>query len=269
MARTSGLRLLVVDSRTRERDALAALLSGLPDSPSVDEVYTVHDAAQALRMLHRTDVDGVFLHVELPGLDGFDLARVLNQFATPPPVVFIAEEPSRAVEAWEVAAVDFVLRSAGPARFSQSLWRLVQLSGREQASATRGRVLAGRPGAAPGGPTGTGPRSLVAVDVLAKSSDLPLSHVRWMEAQGDYVRLHTAEGSHLVNGPLATLVATGVGDGFIQTHRSFAVRLAAVSELRRTGKAYTVAVDGRELPVSRRYAHQVKDRLLRSAVSAA
>jgi DNA-binding LytR/AlgR family response regulator len=261
VARSLGLTLLVVDGRTSERDGLAGQLSGIPGAPMIGEVYTAADATQALRLLHRIDVDGVFVQVNLPGLDGFDLARVLSQYASPPPVVFVAEDPSRAVEAFEVAAVDFVLRTAEPARFAESLLRLARLTGRDEDAARR----RGRPAA----PAGAVPKSLVAVDVLNRSSGLPLSEVRWMEARGDYVRLHTAAESHLVNGPLATLVASGAADGFIQTHRSYAVQLNAVSELRRTGKMYTVAVDGRELPVSRRYAHQVKDRLLRSVAPAA
>jgi len=261
VVRMPGLRLLVVDGRTTERHGLAERLSGIPDAPAIGEMYTAADAANALRLLHRTEVDGAFLHVDLPGLDGFDLARVLNQFASPPPVVFVAAEPTRAVEAFEVAAVDFVLNSAGAARFAESLWRLARMSRRDQDTA-RGRA---RPGVTPG----TAPKLLVAVDVMGKSDALPLSAVRWMEARGDYVRLHTASGSHLVNGPLATLVAGSATEGFVQTHRSYAVHLNAVSELRRSGKTYTVAVDGRELPVSRRHAHRVKDRLRRGAATAA
>ena len=94
---------------------------------------------------------------------------------------------------------------------------------------------------------------------------LPRSSVRWVEAQGDYARLHTADASHLVRVSLATLAERWADAGFVRIHRSYLVQLRLVAELRLTRSGYVVAVDGTELPVSRRHTRELKDRLIRAA----
>jgi DNA-binding LytR/AlgR family response regulator len=94
---------------------------------------------------------------------------------------------------------------------------------------------------------------------------LPRSSVRWVEAQGDYARLHTADASHLVRVSLATLAERWADAGFVRIHRSYLVQLRLIAELRLTGSGYVVAVDGAELPVSRRHTRELKDRLIRAA----
>jgi two-component system response regulator LytT len=85
--------------------------------------------------------------------------------------------------------------------------------------------------------------------------------VRWVEAQRGYTRLHTAAGSCLVSVPMGAFLAAQAGGGFVRIHRSYAVQVAAVSELRRVGGGYAVVVDGQVLPVSRRAAVAVAGRL--------
>jgi DNA-binding LytR/AlgR family response regulator len=94
---------------------------------------------------------------------------------------------------------------------------------------------------------------------------LPRSAVRWVEAQGDYARLHTADGSHLVRVPLAILAERWADAGFVRVHRSYLVQLKLITELRLTGGGYVVVVNGRELPVSRRHTRELKDKLVRAA----
>jgi DNA-binding LytR/AlgR family response regulator len=245
-----SMRILVVDRSAGERDALAALLSSWAE---VREVLTVADAGGALQVLHKREVDAVLVDPDLPGIDGFELARILARFAAPPAVVFLADGPSRAIEAFEVGAVDFVLRSAGLGRLAEALGRVQRLVRANAAGAgSGGRPIAAVPAAS----------TLIAVDVVGHGADLPASDVLWIEAQGDYVRAHTPGGSRLVHGPLSRLVADWSRYGLTQIHRSFAVQPTAVSELRRSGKVCTVVVAGRELPVSRRYAQRVKAQLL-------
>ncbi len=94
---------------------------------------------------------------------------------------------------------------------------------------------------------------------------LPRSSVRWVEAQGDYARLHTADGSHLVRVPLATLAERWSDAGFARIHRSYLVQLSCISELRLCGTGWVVVVDSSQLPVSRRHVHNLRERLVRSA----
>jgi DNA-binding LytR/AlgR family response regulator len=93
---------------------------------------------------------------------------------------------------------------------------------------------------------------------------LPRSEVRWVEAQGDYARLHTADKSHLIRVPLSVLAERWADAGFVRIHRSYLVALRDVRELRLTGSGYVVRAGDRELPVSRRHTRELKDRLIRA-----
>jgi len=105
----------------------------------------------------------------------------------------------------------------------------------------------------------------IPVELAGTTRLLPRSSVRWVEAQGDYARLHTADGSHLVRVALATLAEHWADAGFVRIHRSYLVQLGLITELRLTNGGYVVSIDGRELPVSRRHTRDLKDRLVRAA----
>jgi DNA-binding LytR/AlgR family response regulator len=235
--------LVVVDGVAR-RDELTDLLRA---SSIVGEVIPATDAAQALRLLHGRRVDVAFVEIDLPGLDGIDLARVLQQFAEPPAVVFVADQPTRALEAFEVGAVDYLVRPTAPERIMRSLGRV-----QPPVAASPLADQADQPDPPTGAPL---PSALQVAPNLQREA-------RWITVHRDYVRVHTATGSHLLTITMGQLVDAWAAAGIVRIHRSYAVQMAAVSELRRRARSYTVVVDGIELPVSRRAARVVKERLL-------
>jgi DNA-binding LytR/AlgR family response regulator len=256
MTAPGGLRVLAVDDEPPALDELAYLLCA---DPRVAAVHTAGDATGALRVLRDTDIDAVFLDIRMPGLDGMELARVLSRFAKPPAVVFVTAYDDRAVDAFELGVVDYVRKPVQAERLAESLRRIAAA-----------RLVP----AHPSDPSGLSreraetnpPRELtIPVELAGVTRLLPRSAVRWVEAQGDYARLHTAEGSHLVRVPLATLAERWADAGFVRIHRSYLVQLRLITELRLAGGAYVVVVDGRELPVSRRHTRDLKDRLVRAA----
>ena len=114
---------------------------------------------------------------------------------------------------------------------------------------------------------------MIPVELAGTTKLVPRSTVRWVEAQGDYARLHTTEGSHLVRIPLSVLEERWRDAGFVRIHRSFLVALPLITELRlvrlrvrraRRQRRRTCA----ELPVSRRHTRELKDRLVRSTKQA-
>ena len=129
------MRVLVVDDEQPALDELAYLLAA---DPRVAEVVTSSSATEALRILQETEVDAVFLDIQMPGLTGLELAQVLSRFRTPPPVVFVTAHEQHAVEAFELRAVDYVLKPvrAEPARRGGTPGR--------RRRRRRGRVRAGR-----------------------------------------------------------------------------------------------------------------------------
>ena len=135
------------------------------------EVLTCDSATEALRTLHEIEVDAVFLDIQMPGLTGLDLAQVLARFRTPPPVVFVTAHDEHAVEAFELRAVDYVLKPVREERLAEAVRRVVEDAGRSGPSADR-QIPVERGG----------------VTRFVNRSDV--THV---EAHGDYARLHTGQ----------------------------------------------------------------------------
>lgn len=249
----SGLRVLVVDDEVPALDELAWLLRREAD---VSEVVTASDATEALRVLHERDVDAVFLDVRMPGLDGLELARVLGRFAVPPAVVFVTAFDDHAVEAFELRAVDYLLKPVNTERLLEALGRVSDARGpvgEHPVPAVTGADAAADDGLA-----------VLPVELAGRTRFVRRDDVQYAEASGDYTRVHTPEDSYLVRTPMAVLEARWAPSGFVRIHRSFLVAVACVSELRATGAGLAVVIGDRELPVSRRHARVLKDRLVRA-----
>jgi DNA-binding LytR/AlgR family response regulator len=239
-----SLVVLAVDDEPPALDELAYLLNA---DGRVAHVHRAGDATEALRVLRDTEVDAVFLDIRMPGLDGMELARILRRFARPPAIVFVTAYDDGAVDAFDLGVTDYVRKPVRAERLGESIRRV---SGLRSAPAP----LA----AAPDGPA-------IPVELAGTTRMLPRSSVRWVEAQGDYARLHTSDASHLVRVSLATLAERWAEAGFVRIHRSYLVQLRLIAELRLTGSGYVVTVDEVELPVSRRHTRELKDKLIRAA----
>lgn len=117
----------------------------------------------------------------------------------------------------------------------------------------------------PAAPPATASEEIIPVSVAGTTTMLCRSAVRFIEAQGDYARLHTSTGSYLIRVPLAQLEARWANAGFLRIHRSFIVSLPAITEIRTTASGYTVRVGTGDkaavLPVSRRYGRRLTDQL--------
>jgi DNA-binding LytR/AlgR family response regulator len=238
-----SLVVLAVDDEPPALDELAYLLNA---DGRVAHVHRAGDATEALRVLRDTEVDAVFLDIRMPGLDGMELARILHRFAHPPAIVFVTAYDDGAVDAFDLGVTDYVRKPVRAERLAESLRRVTGL----------------RAVPAPA----LGPDDLsIPVELAGTTRMLPRSSVHWVEAQGDYARLHTADGSHLVRVSLATLAERWADAGFVRIHRSYLVQLRLVAELRLTQSGYVVAVDQIELPVSRRHTRELKDKLIRAA----
>ena len=236
---THRLRALVVAD---ERPARAALCYLLERDDRVGEVLTTDSATEGLRILRDLDVDVVFLDIQMPGLTGLELAQVLSRFRTPPRIVFVTAHEGHAVEAFDVDAADYVLKPVRADRLAEAVRR----------------VVAGTDAAPNGDDT------QVAVERGGVTRFLNRSDITHVEAHGDYARLHTDEGSHLVRTPLTTLEEEWAGAGFVRIHRSLLVSLAHVREVRMDAGRCAVVVGepAVELGVSRRHTRELRELLL-------
>lgn len=226
------LSVLVVDDERPALDELAFLLGR---DPRIGTITTCDSAPEALRVLGDGGVDAVFLDVAMPGLTGLEIASVLGRFREPPKVVFVTAHSEHAVEAFDLRAVDYVLKPVREERLREAVRRI------------------GDVGASPPSEE-TLPVELGGVTRFVNRSD-----VAYVEAQGDYARLHTATGSHLVRLPLSTLEQRWRDAGFLRIHRSLLVSLAHIAEIRTENGRCSVLVDGTELQVSRRHTPALRE----------
>jgi DNA-binding LytR/AlgR family response regulator len=235
------LRVLVVDD---ERPALDELQFLLSQDDRVGDVVACDSATEALRTLHEGEVDAVFLDIQMPGLTGLELAQVLRRFKRPPPVVFVTAHEAHAVDAFELHAVDYVLKPVREERLAEAVRRV--LEGGDRAPAPLDDVQ-------------------IPVELGGVTRFVDRSDVTHVEAHGDYARLHTDGGSHLIRVPLTTLEEEWAGAGFLRIHRSLLVALAHITEIRMESGRCTVAVGpaGRrtDLLVSRRHTRELRELL--------
>jgi len=242
----AGLRLLAIDDEPPALSELAFLLSR---DPRVASVSTAADGPAALRVLQDEPVDAVFLDIRIPGLDGLDLARVLARFAAPPPVVFVTAYDDHAVDAFELHAVDYVLKPVREERLAEAVRRVAAALGTGDATVTA--------------PTAD---ETIAVELGGVTRFVQRSDVRFVEAQGDYARLHTSTGGHLVRVALSTLEERWAEAGFVRIHRRYLVAIPHIEQVRTESGRTTVCLPGgTELVVARRHSRELRDRLVRSA----
>nr|BFD86136.1 LytTR family DNA-binding domain-containing protein [Streptomyces sp. Xyl84] len=246
------LRALAVDD---ERPSLEELLYLLGADPRIAGVEGAGDATEALRRINRAlrsgpggpdAIDVVFLDIQMPGLDGLDLARLLTGFAEPPLIVFVTAHEDFAVQAFDLKAVDYVLKPVRGERLAEAVRRAAEL----RRTAVRIPVSEPDPDQLP-------------VELGGVTRFVAVEDITHVEAQGDYARLHTARGSHLVRIPLSALEDRWRARGFVRIHRRHLVALHHIRELRLDAGSVSVLIGAEELQVSRRHARELRDLLMR------
>lgn len=237
------MRVLAVDD---ELPALDDLVRMLEASPAVEGVESAASAEEALVALgDGAAIDAVFLDVRMPGLGGLELARVLRRFEHPPAVVFVSAFDDAAVDAFELAAVDYLRKPVSRVRLDEAIERAARRSAPEEPAAPDDEMLA--------------------VDALRGGGTrlLPRSSILYLQAHGDYVRVASSEGRFLVRARLSELEERWAAHGFVRVHRGFVVNLRRAVEVRPrlNGTAVLVMADGAEVPIARRQVGELRRKL--------
>jgi DNA-binding LytR/AlgR family response regulator len=237
------VRLLAVDD---ELPALEDLVRMLEASPAVGHVESAASAEEALVALGEGhEIDAVFLDVRMPGLDGLELARVLRRFEHPPAVVFVSAFDDAAVSAFELAALDYLVKPVSRRRLDEAIERVARHAAPAEAAPDEDDTLA--------------------VDALRGGGTrlLPRSSVLYLQAHGDYVRVASTEGRFLLRARLTELEERWAAHGFVRVHRGFVVNLRRAVEVRPrlNGTAVLVMADGAEVPIARRQVGELRRKL--------
>lgn len=271
------IRVLIVDDEPPARAKVRRFLARDPEVEVIGEAGSGTEAVEAIR---RLAPDVVFLDVQMPGMDGFGVVEALQRSAREgngpgtmpslhdasatagksaaiPHIVFATAYDEYAVNAFEVHAVDYLLKPFGPGRFERALERV-----KERARSRRDDDLDRRlrEVLAQARPRPAYLERLLVPDGT-RSVLLDVARIDWIEAEGNHVRLHVGRASHLLRGTLTALEERLDPARFIRIHRSRIVNADRIREIHpwSHGDQLVILDDGTELMMSRRY----RDRLAR------
>lgn len=228
------INVLVVDDELPAVEELAFLLGR---DERISKVLRATSGSEALRALASAQVDAVFLDIHMPAVSGLEIARAIAAGSHPPAVVFVTADEDHALAAFELAAVDYLLKPIRAERLARSVGRISELR------------------------DGGGTPEMITVDQGGTTRMIRRDDVTYVQAQGDYARLHTADASYLIRVPLADLEQQWADAGFIRTHRSYLVALKHISSMKLAADGPRVTVAGAGLPISRRHLPTVRERL--------
>lgn len=233
-----SLRVLLVDDEAPARSRLRRLLLA---HPQIEVVAEARDGREALALVGTHEPDALFLDVQMPEVNGLDVAASLADPA--PAVVFVTAFDHYALPAFDAAAIDYLLKPADAERVARAVQRLLQRGAR-------------RAGARPS------PQRLI-VHEHGRTHVIAVDTIEWLEAADNYVALHGG-GPHapLLRRTLQALLAD-LGDGFVRTQRGAAVALAHVRAIEplTKGDAQVCMRGGARVPCSRRYRRTLMQRL--------
>ncbi|HVT39639.1 MAG TPA: LytTR family DNA-binding domain-containing protein [Gemmatimonadaceae bacterium] len=220
---------LIADDEPAARRGVRQLLAAFPEFAVVAEC---RDGAEVLASLDRVRPDVVFLDVQMPGIDGFDVIR-RRTAERMPAVVFLTAYDQFALRAFEAQALDYLVKPVTEARFAATMHRLTR---QLRAAATSAREQA------------------IVVRTAKGVTVLPLREIDWIEAADNYARIWTNGRGYLLREPLRVLEKRVQTQGFVRAHRRALIRLGAVRKLTWTDAGELVAVlsTGPGIPISRR-----------------
>ena len=240
------LKILVVDDEALARSRLRTLLGDCTD-PQAVVAAEAGNAVQALAALRHGHVDAVLLDVRMPGMDGVALARAVTALETPPAVIFVTAHSEHAVQAFEVAATDYLTKPVRLERLQQALQKVA-------------RVLQSRQAARPDEPEET-----LIIQDRGRTERVPLSEVLYLKAELKYITVRTASRSYILDGSLSEL-EDRYPVQFIRIHRNALIARRAVRALEKhfdpeEGEGWAVRLNGIDelLAVSRRQLSAVRE----------
>lgn len=250
------MRTLIVDDEPLARERVKNLVLQQPDLELVGECG---DGEEALEAIHRHKPDLVFLDIQMPGMDGFELVSALDSDVLPA-IIFVTAYDQFAIKAFEVHAIDYLLKPFDDDRFAAALerarlWRQRSVPGEEWGAKLQALLADVRP-------------SVRSVNRLAVKSGgrvllLRVKDIDWVEAADNYVSLHVGDEAHLLRETMGSLEKRLPAEQFIRISRSTIVNLDRVQELQPLfhGEYAVILRDGVKVTLSRSYRDKL-DQLL-------
>ena len=240
------LKVLIVDDESLARTRLRTLL-GDCTAPAVSLLAEAANAAQAVELLQRQDVDVALIDIHMPGADGMTLARILHALPHPPAVVFVTAHAEHAVQAFELEALDYLTKPVRLERLQAALQKVERL------------LQSAR------GPVADQAEEVLIIQDRGGTERIPLSQVLYLKAELKYITVRTQARSYILEGSLSELEEK-FKSRFMRIHRNALIARVAVRALERhydaeEGEGWAVRLDGIDelLSVSRRQLAAVRE----------
>ena len=246
------LSVLVVDDEPLARQGLKLLLCR---HPQVESVFEARHGREAIALIREKKLDLVLLDVQMPRTDGFAVVHTVGAERMPP-VIFVTAHDQYAIRAFEIAAIDYLLKPVTEERFDLAFQRaLGRLRGAPHEDATK-QVLAML------GAIANPPRQLERFAVRSGENTIfvPVNDVDWIEAFQNYVRLHVGVTTYLLHVPMNTIEGVLDSNRFLRIHRSHIVNVQQIAQLWSIAHGqYTVELkSGQRLQSGRTYSERIR-----------
>ena len=261
------LRAIIVDDENLARRGLSLRLQNIPQ---VDVLAECANGEEALKAIAELSPDLVFLDIQMPGMDGFEVIRRLQSDALPM-VIFVTAFDQYAVDAFEIRALDYVLKPVEDDRLHEAIERAVAHRRRQESERTKGNLMdlvmeltganastveqmARNPDRAHQWP------DKITVKDGGKIHFIRVSDIRWVDAAGDYMCIHAGDQTHIMRSTMKQLEAMLDPIHFLRIHRSTIVNVAGIKAAQplNNGEYLLTLEDGSRLKVSRGYRDRVK-----------
>lgn len=254
-----AIRTLIVDDEPLAREKLRGFLEKETD---VEILGECRDGREALENIERDRPDLVFLDVQMPEMDGFEVLENLDSDRLPI-VVFVTAYDQYALKAFDVHAVDYLLKPFDRKRFIEAMGRARSDVERQQVGSVKQQLLEllqeveSRRSKYP---------SRLVIKTSGRVVFLKVDEIDWVDAAGNYVRLHSGNESHMLRETMGRLEERLDPEKFLRIHRSTIVNIERISELQQQfhGDYLVVLKNGRRLTLSRSYRDRIQDLLNRS-----
>jgi len=222
------MKCIIIDDDEVARTALEHFVR---QTDFLELVRTFPDPVQALSYLSQAPVDLVFLDIEMPGMNGMEFLRAVQQRA--PQVILTTSHPEFALEAFEHQVADYLIKPLDYPRFFKAVMRARAIAGTQS--------------------TPHGNDDSVFVRKEKSIQRIRLSDIIWVEALGDYAVLHTADNQYVMHTTLQSIEKKLLKQHYMRVHRSFIVRIDSIDSI----EDYTILCAGKEIPIGKSYREKV------------
>lgn len=245
------LRTIIIDDETPARDILKFYLK---DHSVIDIIAECSDGFAGLKSISTLKPDLVFLDIQMPRLTGFELIEVMTE---KPAIIFTTAYDQFAIKAFELNAVDYLLKPFPPDRLHEAINKVVARFGADKDDNLPASLLIEKL------PEQPGPVNRIVVRKGNAINLIPVDQVKYIEAEDDYVMVHHATGKALKQQTMKFYEENLPPRDFVRVHRSFIVRVQEINRIEPYGKDNHVAIlkSGEKLPVSRAGYKQLKEEL--------